>query len=310
MILFEPTTPKSRRQTGPSILLFGVGLIGNAIRERIARRAAHTEHRTLSAWDEAGGLENHRDGIRRAIASTDATRPLEIIWSAGRAGFGVNEEDAGRELESFKTHLDLLEQESKAVGVDINFRLISSAGGLFEGQKLVCHDTPPDPRRPYGRMKLEMERQLQDRSFPLKRVLRVTSVFGHVRPGQRLGLVTTLIVNGLRQLPTPIYGTAGTLRDFIFADDIARYLIRELNASESQKGFKATMLAAGKPSSIGEIIHLVEGALKRRLLLQCSLDPDNFAHITYRSQPYPSGFQTTSLPAAIQTILGDFRSRS
>ncbi len=293
----------------PPVIQFGIGLIGQSIAEKLQKRSGYAVTERPSPWSDPQILEKHRQVVLNSGLHAPPPERVEVIWSAGSAGFAIDDEAAGKELDTFVQHLDWLEDWSGTLGIPLNFNLISSAGGLFEGQRLIQTDSEPSPRRPYGHLKLNMEHALKERTFHTTRILRVTTVFGYVRPNQRRGLITALIENGVRGRTTPIFGTLATLRDYIFTEDIASFLVRELFAAVPKPGSATTLLAAGKPSSIGEIINLVEATIKQKILLQCSLAPTNLAHITYEPPQYPEGFEITSLPAAISTIYRDYHTR-
>ena len=47
--------------------------------------------------------------------------------------------------------------------MDADFFLMSSIGGLFEGQALINSESNPKPLRPYGKLKLSQEGYLQSK---------------------------------------------------------------------------------------------------------------------------------------------------
>src|SRR5256885_1733395 len=84
---------------------------------------------------------------------------------------------------------------------------VGLVGGLFEGQRHIERDSVPEPRRPYGELKLRQEQLLASSSAPLVRcVYRLTSVYGHAHTRRRQGLIPTLVVNGLRHRVSTIVG--------------------------------------------------------------------------------------------------------
>ena len=71
--------------------------------------------------------------------------------------------------------------------------MISSAGGLFEGQTFCDARSAPTPQRPYGEGKLNQEQLAWGRKGDAKiHIFRPSSVYG-VSPSGRIGLVTALI---------------------------------------------------------------------------------------------------------------------
>lgn len=305
MILFNPKC-NINKPSLPYIALFGVGLIGKAITSHILSNSSYNFQYCKSFWGQAKNLHIHKKAITETIKQISSGQTLEVIWSAGKAGFYANQKEIKQELDEFKSHLNFISQAAYSTGITINFTLFSSAGGLFEGQRLIETNTIPDPQRFYGNLKLNMEKALESYSFNLVRIVRLTSVFGYILPNQRRGLIPTLIENGLKRRITSISGTFDTLRDYIFVEDIASFIIQDFSSKTMRPEGKIVHLSSEKPSSIGEIIHSVEKILKRKLFLQWNPKPTNPAHISYRSQSISDKFKMTPLPVAISKIYHNY----
>lgn len=306
MILFKPEQVAGR-YTQPPVLLFGNGLVGRAITSRLIRDAGYKKVYFQSGWGIPGNLELHREALRQAFKHCTCERKtIEIIWSAGSSGFNINVDQAKKELDDFTAHLAMISDAAEQYHIPVNFRLMSSVGGLFEAQRLVDIHSHPEPLRIYGTLKLNMEKSLLSCTFNFSQIIRLTSVFGYILPGQRRGLISALIENGLKGRVTPISGNFETLRDFIFNEDIARFISGELLYPE-KKGSEIIVLSAGKPSTIGEIVRMTEKIIGRRLFLQCSLEPTNLTHITCRPQTWLKGLHMTPLPVAISMIYQNYR---
>lgn len=300
--------PRSSESSAGPVLLFGAGLIGKAIAGHIRARGDYRCHVFPSDWSQPGVPSGHLEAMHLVPRSGTPSGPIDVIWSAGGTGFAVDESGAEAERTSFFAHLEALREFGSRHQRAIRFSLVSSAGGLFEGQRLIRPDSEPAPRRPYGFLKLDMEMALHRAGFARMLIVRPTSVFGYIRPGQRRGLITALIENGIRRRQSEIFGTVSTLRDYIFVDDIAAFISRRLFGGAPAPASETVLLASGKPSSIGEIIHLVEAELRTRIQLHCSLAPSNTAHITYQQSRFPDGHTPTSLPTAVRLISRDYRS--
>ncbi len=167
---------------------------------------------------------------------------------------------------------------------------------------MISADTAPNPKRFYGHLKLNMEKALENCPFNLIRIMRLTSVFGYIEENQRRGLICTLIDNGLKGRTTSICGTFDTLRDYVFVEDVASFISQEIFSKTITQGKQVLLLAGEKSCSIGEIIHLVEKALKHKLCLQWNLQPTNLAHISYSPQSKLASIKRTPLSAAIDKI--------
>jgi nucleoside-diphosphate-sugar epimerase len=114
-------------------------------------------------------------------------------------------------------------------------------------------------------------------------------------------LVSTLILNAVRQRVTHITGHMSTLRDFIFVEDVACFLSRLVLQDEAQEP-KTAVLAHAKPYSLFEIQGIVESVLGRRIYVSYSLDPTNREDITFSPAVLPPGWQPSDLRSNISRI--------
>lgn len=321
MILLEDPHPRDDAHWLTAI--FGVGLLGSGV--ATALRSAHRSLETATcalAWRDAELQRVHLMAIealihQRVRAAVKARKRVSIrlLWSAGDAGFSATEPELAGEGRSFEAVLTTA--QSLAAGLpeaDVAFWLLSSAGGLFEGQRLVDGTSGPQPLRPYGRLKRWQEELLLATPDPLRpRVVRISSVFGRVDPRHRMGLIPTLIDEGLRRDVSIIHGSPSTLRDFIWVDDVARYLAGELLGSRFGPPPTVSYLCSGRPTALGEVLCHVETVLGRRLAVRFSAEPTNAADITFSPRLRPADWSTTDLPLAIaqvhrHALAGGFRS--
>ena len=144
----------------------------------------------------------------------------------------------------------------------------------------------------------------------LKRVYRPTSVFGFVDRRFRQGLIPTLIINGLGNNVSKIYGNFNTLRDYLFSLDIGAFLARQLFCVEDEAGDKLYYLGSGKPSSIYEIRHFVEQLIARKIYLRCELSPsvENASDTTLDTAALPPDWSPTDIKTAICLVHERIRS--
>jgi nucleoside-diphosphate-sugar epimerase len=282
------------------ILLFGCGLVGGSLADHLVQAGARAQLVPL-CWTDRG-LQRRQLKALEAHLTKRAERcsHLAFFWSAGTAGFGADHRQAASELENFQEVVGFCGRAAELLRAgSTTFYLASSAGGLFEGQRSVDRSSTPRPRREYGWLKLEQEQFLADRSFPWRRrVLRLSSVYGPPRRGARVGLINALVVNGLQGAPTTIFGRLDTLRDFVWAGDIARFVARELlggPCSEEESRF----LVSTRPCSIHEIIHLVETRLGRRVPVQFRSFAKNDQDITFSPRSRPAFWEVSDLATQI-----------
>jgi UDP-glucose 4-epimerase len=299
-------TERGRSTGGRVIPVFGVGFIGAALIDELKLRATFDQESWPLSWADAqlqceqlGALEER---LVQLLVTAGADSRLELVWSAGRAGFEATDADTQPELASFAAVLDMVARlERRRAPVRIGFSLTSSAGGLFEGQNHVGPDSTPAPRRPYGVLKLRQEQLLADCPVTMvKRVYRLTSVYGHVRRAQRRGLVATLLLNGLRQRVSSIIGRMSTLRDFTWVEDIARFIGRDVMADSGADA--SAILASGRPSSIYEIQRIIETVIGRAIYVSYAQAATNREDTTFARHALPAGWRSSDLRTNISRM--------
>lgn len=287
------------------VLLFGSGLIGTAIVSALRCSSAQASAQRL-AW--SWPLPNASEVLAVETAALQALRKcpdadFSVIWAAGRTGFGSDEEAMADEFIA----LDRVAKISRLIGDGISpksrkFVHISSAGGLFEGQVACGQGTVPQPLRPYGRGKLLQEQFIRaDPGLGSRLILRPSSVYGYAR-GARRGLVSTLVVSTLKHSSATIFGSLLTLRDYIYAPDIGRFVAGRLIKPRPSEGLVLTdtcVLASARPATVFEIVRLVERGLGRALAMSIDPRPDNARDNTFMPSALPDDFQPTGLEEGV-----------
>jgi UDP-glucose 4-epimerase len=300
------------------IAVFGVGLIGAATARTIQSMAPFDVSEVPCSWTDRRSQAEQLVRIRELLVSRIERGPscswatpiagrLTVLWSAGQAGFSATEREADDELSSFRNVLRTIQQIAAATrDTVVSFVLISSAGGLFEGQQLIGKHSVPAPRRPYGWLKLAQEEALLATGDSLiKRIYRPTSVYGFVRRGERRGLIPTLVANGLGYRVTTIVGRPSTLRDFVWVEDVASFLAKELLDLGHSNPVDMGILASGKPTSIIEVRQIVECAINRKLYVTYSPEVCNGADTTFSSDALPARWRFSPLSWTARRICAD-----
>jgi UDP-glucose 4-epimerase len=280
--------------------LFGLGLIGGRVAEALR---AHGYVGTASlpfAWGAAGERGRERADIERLLDALPGR--LDVVWSAGAGGFGMGESAADREYTDFSDVLGLVRTLAgrRAPGT-VRFHLLSSAGGLFEGQRNVAMHTAPAPKRTYGVLKLRQEKLLAGAGELVRIVYRPSSVYGLAGSGRRMGLIPTLLANGARYRVSTIYGAPDTLRDYVSVQDTAQFLARQVEAE--QGGSRTMILASARPTSLSEVLCAVETTLKRKIFIAYRGDAScNTAHITFSRRTWPRDWRPEDLETGIRRL--------
>jgi len=296
------------------VAVFGIGLIGSSLVSALKAQGAQFEGRYRIAWNDPKQRSQQLATIETTLATTLAStssRNLQVVWSAGQCGFEASQGEADQEQRVFDEVLMVVERVARDTpGLSTKFLMIGSAGGLFEGQRHVDRRSRPDPHRAYGRLKLYQEERIRVDDAPwTPEIVRLTSVVGPLRHGQRQGLISTLVWNGLRRLPTGIVGRMETLRDFISVDDVAAFLaLRIRNGGESGEAGVMT-LASFRPASLAEVQRLVERVLGRRLFVSYALAPSNDMNITFSPDLRPAGWSPRDLLSSVRGIYRDALAR-
>ena len=304
MILLESIEDRPRHV----ILIFGAGLIGSAILRSLRAARPMRLAAVPTRWADPCGFGSDLTSAERVVDErrrSGSSPCLTVVWSAGRASFEAGEEETAAELARFSETLAFARKIGSGRGDErAHFVMVGSAGGLYEGQRLVTEASRPDPRRPYGRLKREQQRLLAEHAPALRAtVLLPSSVYGFAHAGQRAGLVSTLIVNGLRQRVTTISGTMSTLRDFVWAGDIGDFTASEV-LHPADVG-STRILASARPASIFEIQNMVQETLGRRIFLAFSPRATNRDDITFAPSALPRGWSPSDLRTNIQRIYRD-----
>ena len=281
------------------ILLFGLGLIGSAIDRSLCLRFHGKGEIRPYDWQDADLRCVQRGAIREALESDGGGGRIILVWAGGRSGFGSTVEDMEgetllvNELVTFACRIKERFRDSA-----VEFHLLSSAGGLFEGQTHCSASSRPRPMRPYGEGKMAQERILfRARELDGRHIYRPSSVYG-VTGSRRVGLVAALIGNGLTGATTHIFGNPGTLRDYVLADDVGRFVAGRIAIAEHGP-VRVHLLATGRPAAVHEIIELTRRCTDAPLRLRFDPHPTNTRNMSFLTSALPVGWTSTSLATGV-----------
>ncbi len=270
-------------------LILGVGLVGAWVAEavRLLPGSQLLQDTTLpTRWN---ALSSSLEEVRASVQKPPRVR---VFWCAGKAGFASDRAQCELERHCFETVLRWAER----LETQLEFHLVSSAGGLHEGQLLVGSKAEVITTRPYAALKLSQERALQSSSVKQQFIYRLSSVYGVPVPERRLGLISTLVINALRRKPTLITAEASTLRDFVSAQDAGRFMAQE----EKAEGLH--YLVSGHPLSIWSLQLAVERALRRPVSVVYSITKDNVASTSFLPSLRPRHWEASSVEANLPRI--------
>lgn len=291
------------------VLLFGTGLMGGAIQRAFCANVFATERSMPYDWADAKKRAAQARDIETAVldAAKSGLERISVVWASGRSGFGSTEDELQAETALLAEVFDIAGRLEKGLpGVLHDFHMISSAGGLFEGMTHCHSETPPQPKRPYGEGKLIQESVLRDSTTRiLRRIYRPSSVYGH-QPGGRLGLISALIGNALTGRTTRIVGSLNTIRDYVFSEDIGRFVSEQIRRP-SVLPCETFLMASGRPTSVFEANRLVEETMRSPLLLQFDPSPSNARNTSFLFSALPRNWRPTSLKVGIERTASQMR---
>jgi UDP-glucose 4-epimerase len=302
------------KKRGPVVALFGEGLIGSAVLGALCARGGLKNEAMVFSYAERERHAGQLTEIGRRISRLRAdgvAGSVSVVWCAGKAGFMTSADQAGAELSLFGRIIDFTEKlASSSTALAVTFHMVSSAGGVFEGQKHITSRSLPSPQRPYGRLKLAQERLLLSSSRSIgKKIYRLSSVYGPIRKEHRMGLVPALIYNGARHRVSQIFGTLDTLRDYIWCGDVGAYIARSIETEKHGRAARLVHLASGKPSSIHEIKRIVEDMLNKKIYVAFQTTYDNSDDITFSTEILPHDWHPIDIRTAARSVYNAWKER-
>ena len=289
------------------VVIFGIGLIGLSIKQSLQAHGYSIlippePYAWLNSKTRKSQLRRFGNKIRQSGALS-SSGSIHFVWSAGAGGFGASETDMNTEIEVFAEIVNFAQSFTSETKRNVQFHMFSSAGGLFEGQICVNHEHQARPLRPYGRAKQAQENHLLSIPELRSTIYRPSSVYGFNMVGTRQGLILTLLKNGLNGAVTNIFGRPDTLRDFVLVDDIGQCIARRIlnNASDKQVVF----LTSGKPTTMHEIVSVIQKRLNKTLYLHFVTGHDNTESISFSPKLKSAYWSPTPLSIGIEKTLGN-----
>lgn len=282
-----------------AVLIIGLGLVGSAIYSEIKKRYSEIATAKINwsslADSKAAFAKIIQDHLPRDVSKID------VIWSAGKTGFLATSDEIKTDLLFFKRVNDEIGAILLKLAPDASRRyvLISSAGGLYEGQTNVGLSSPPVTKRPYGDLKLEQENYVRDaRWIDQHAILRLSSVYTVSNLSSRLGLIPTIVSRAIRQEFVTIFGTEMTLRDYVLDRDIGKYVADHIDKDMPEEGF----IIDGKPYSILEIKGMIEQITGKKVYLRYTLLKSNAANISFSPNIRAANYSPSNLKTNLKIL--------
>jgi len=283
------------------IVIIGNGFVGSSIFETLIKNYNVDFQSFHLKWSEPVVL---LDQLIFFFDLIKTKNPLQIdwIWSAGKAGFYSTEEQTKVEFETFSSVVSLLEDfRCRNNKINSVFHLVSSAGGLYEGQVNVGLNSRPLPLRPYGVLKLEQEEFVRCNFRGDYAIYRLSTVYGAAKKDQRKGLISVLIENTLNCRMTSIDARFDTIRDFVWVEDIAIFIVNKV-LDKSNKCNNIYHLVSGKPTTIVEIINTIKKITNNTVLYSFIDKSKNNKQMSFSSKIIPVNWHQSSLESVVRKI--------
>jgi nucleoside-diphosphate-sugar epimerase len=299
---------KSKSSTGGHlVIMFGLGMIGSAIRDSLLDFEYHLMARIDFDWQDVQQRDSDFSLIETScLACSPPPDRISVVWSAGKGAFRSTQDELSRENIPFMDTVDFVLKLKKALdSARFDFHYISSAGGLFEGQRVINDKSIPAPVRPYGRLKLAQEQVLRN-SFGKNEIAfyRPSSVYGPMVQKTQQGLINNLVSNGRNRRVTVLDAHVMALRDYVFSGDIGNFVAKRIRSGNTEvDGSPVHFLVSSRCSSIFEVVQKIERTLKLNLQFRYDESFGNNSNITFSDSVLPPGWSPSTLDVGIRQFL-------
>lgn len=134
------------------------------------------------SWSERHQRIQVAATVTGLLSKIPAVTHVSIIWSAGVGGFNAPEAQLAEEFEAFRDVVSLANAFNERINeAVVCFHLVSSAGGMFEGIRMVSAADLPEGRRAYAQNKIKQE-EFADSALKADtglHIYRPSSVYGY-----------------------------------------------------------------------------------------------------------------------------------
>ena len=300
------------------------GLLGRQT-AAIAQQRQHRLQRTPVPW--GCGVHDVLDaldcGIRRMLCDAGEDH-WNVVWVAGAGVVGTSPESLKQEREVYIRFLEKLKHVAIRTGQPRGSLFhASSAGGVYAGSSgpPFTESTPVHALAPYGHEKLAMEEathEFTESAGTPAMIGRISNLYG---PGQNLakaqGIISQLAKGYLLRSPISLYVSLDTRRDYLYAGDCARMVVRaieEMPRTGAPAKPIVKILASGRSTTIAELLGIFQRVFKRRAPLVLGDSPNRrfqVRDLRVRSQVWTEldCLASTPLSAGIGATIADLSSR-
>jgi UDP-glucose 4-epimerase len=271
-----PHAPSSKGRVagggqGTHVLVIGCGFIGSHVVAELASQGRPPAVLTHSppAQDVLAAIAPGDLYLGDASDGVELERALDgiecVVYSAGGLLPAASEEEPERDeeltLAPLRAVLDALRGRP---GVKLTY--ISSGGTVYgEPRELPVSETAPTrPLGSYGKLHVACEEEIgrhREQHGLQARILRCATVYGeHQLPDRGQGAVVTFLHRIEHGLPVDLFGGGATVRDYVYAGDVARVLVTLLDRDDETA---IVNVGSGEGTSLLELLHMVEAQVGR-----------------------------------------------
>jgi UDP-glucose 4-epimerase len=257
---------------GARVLVVGCGFIGSHVVTELASRDRPPIVLTRS---------QPADAVLRAIAPGDlhlgdaadtgaVASMLEgvghVVYCAGGLLPARSQDEPERDaLLTLRPLRAVLEALADHPGARLTY--VSSGGTVYgEPEQVPVDETAPaNPLGSYGELHLACEEEIlrhrTERGLRA-RIMRCSTVYGEFQsPDRGQGAVTTFLHRIEKGLPIDLYGGGSTVRDYVYAGDVAQVMVALLDRDDGQAILN---VGSSEGTSLLELLRLVEAQLGRK----------------------------------------------
>jgi nucleoside-diphosphate-sugar epimerase len=243
------------------VAIFGqTGLIGNAIKNEFHDNFFDVQ---ISQWNQPEIISTWSQLTSLASSSN---LPIDLVWAAGAAN---NSSDESVLKEEMRIVDALIEQVKKLPSNLRSLNLISSAGSIYAGSKVVFIDakTVPVPNSLYGRSRLIIEEKFMALAnsigIPLN-VYRLTNVYGYKNKiKQNSGLISHLINANLTRKELNIFVPLYVEQDYIDVEFVAKNIHSNITNNKNDSN-RIQIYCRNQSHSIMELISIIDKFMGRK----------------------------------------------
>lgn len=241
----------------------GAGFIGSSL----VRLLKLQEHEVVVLDNLSVGNKTYLDGIDIEFHETDIRNPDDLLPCfkgvdavIHLAAFGNVVDSIQSPIENFQINargtLNVLEAANAAGAKKL---VLASTGGALMGNAPppVDESSVPQPISPYGASKLAGEGYCSafSASYGLDTVCcRFGNVYG-TYSAHKKGVITRYIKQIFNGEEITIYGDGGSMRDYIYVDDLCKGILLAL--TQNTGVFNVFHLATGKGTRISELAEMI-----------------------------------------------------